>query len=185
MKAVEAVLASANRGKLDELRSILPDWTIEPLDADVYPAEDGESYVDNARIKARFGQTLAPGAWVLGDDSGVEVAALDGAPGVRTARWAGNDHVGRLLAALEGVEDRRARYACELVCVAPDGTELRGTGILEGMVATEPAGAGGFGFDPVFVPAGETQTVAELGNKWKRVHSHRARAAQALLGALD
>jgi XTP/dITP diphosphohydrolase len=121
---------------------------------------------------------------MLGEDSGLEVEALGGAPGVETARWAAGRHVERILAALAGEEDRRARYVCELVAIAPDGRELRGTGTLEGRIASEPRGTAGFGFDPVFVPDGEERTVAELGDVWKADHSHRARAAQALRAEL-
>jgi len=121
---------------------------------------------------------------MLGEDSGLEVDALGGRPGVETARWAQGRHVGRILEALAGEENRRARYVCELVALAPDGRELRGTGTLEGRIADEPRGAEGFGFDPVFVPDGEERTVAELGNEWKSEHSHRARAAWALVGNL-
>jgi len=117
---------------------------------------------------------------MLADDSGIEVAALGGGPGVQTARWAEGRHVEKLLAALEGRDDRAARYVCELVAIAPDGTEVRGTGVLAGTIALEPAGDEGFGFDPVFVPRGETHTVAELGDDWKAQHSHRAVAARAL-----
>jgi XTP/dITP diphosphohydrolase len=108
------------------------------------------------------------------------VGALGGAPGVHTARWAEGRHVERILEALAGEEDRRARYVCELVAIGPAGRELRGTGVLEGRIAEEPHGSGGFGFDPVFVADGEDRTVAELGDTWKAEHSHRARAAQAL-----
>jgi XTP/dITP diphosphohydrolase len=115
------------------------------------------------------------------------VDGLGGAPGVRSARFAGGEHVERLLGELENVEGagRRARYVCELVALSPAGEELRGTGILEGRIAHEPQGSGGFGFDPIFVPEGEDQTVAELGDEWKASNSHRARAARALLGAID
>ena len=121
---------------------------------------------------------------MLGEDSGIEVAALGGAPGVQSARWA-EDPIARLLAELEGVTDRRARYVSELVAIAPGGRELRGTGTLEGRIADAPRGSEGFGYDPVFVPDGEELTVAELGNAWKRANSHRARAAAALNAALD
>jgi len=120
---------------------------------------------------------------MLGEDSGIEVAALDGAPGVHSARWA-EDPIARLLAELEGVTDRRARYVCELVAISTGGEELRGTGTLEGRIAENPRGSEGFGYDPVFVPDGEELTVAELGNAWKRANSHRARAAAALSAAL-
>jgi XTP/dITP diphosphohydrolase len=115
------------------------------------------------------------------------VEGLGGRPGIESARFASGEHVPRLLAELEGAagEGRRARYVCELVAVSPDGEELRGTGTLEGRIVEEPRGSGGFGFDPVFVPDGETQTVAELGDEWKAGHSHRARAARALLEAFS
>ena len=92
----------------------------------------------------------------------------------------------RLLAELEGLEgeERRARYVCELVALSPEGEEVRGTGILEGRIAEEPGGSEGFGFDPIFVPAGEDSTVAQLGDAWKAENSHRARAASALRRAL-
>lgn len=124
--------------------------------------------------------------WVLGEDSGLEVEGLGGAPGLRSARFAGLEHVDRLLPAVEGIEGegRRARYVCELVALSPSGEEFRGTGILEGRIGDEPRGAGGFGFDPIFVPEGEEQTVAELGDEWKAGNSHRARAARALLASI-
>ncbi len=120
---------------------------------------------------------------MLGEDSGIEVVALGGAPGIESARWA-EDGVARLLAELADVEDRRARYVCELVALSPEGEELRGSGTLEGTIAHAPRGAEGFGYDPVFVPHGETRTVAELGNEWKAANSHRLRAARALTRAL-
>jgi XTP/dITP diphosphohydrolase len=182
---LKARLASRNENKARELGHLLPDWRIEPLEADDYPPEDGTTYYDNARGKALFGRTRAqPDEWVLGEDSGVEVAALGGGPGVESARSGGDDPVGWLLDRLDGVEDRRARYVSELVIVSPAGDDLRGTGTLEGRIATEPRGTEGFGFDPVFIPAGEERTVAELGNEWKRENSHRARAARALLASL-
>jgi XTP/dITP diphosphohydrolase len=182
-----AKLASKNPGKLRELRQALPDWELEPLDADGYPPEEGATYYENARAKAEFGHSVDPASWILGEDSGLEVDGLGGAPGVQSARFAGREHVHRLLRELLGVEGegRRARYVCELVAVSPDGEEVRGTGVLEGRIAEAPSGSEGFGFDPVFVPAGEGQTVAELGNDWKAENSHRARAAKALLGALS
>jgi len=140
--------------------------------------------VENARAKAAYGRELQPDAWVLGEDSGLEVGALGGAPGIRSARYGaeGGEAIERLLGELRGAEDRAARYVCELVLLGPGGEELRGSGLLEGGIAEEPRGSEGFGYDPVFVPAGEERTVAELGNEWKSRNSHRARATQALLG---
>jgi XTP/dITP diphosphohydrolase len=169
-------LASSNPNKARELARALPGWQIETLVADGYPPEEGDSYHDNALIKARFGRGLAPGEWVLGEDSGIEVEALGGRPGVHSARWAENG-VARLLAELEGVTDRTARYVCELVALGPEGEEVRARGTLEGAIALEPRGTEGFGYDPIFVPEGETRTVAELGDAWKAQNSHRARAA--------
>jgi XTP/dITP diphosphohydrolase len=151
-----------------------------------FPPEDGVTFADNALIKARYGRGVGPAdRWILADDSGIEVAALGGRPGVQTARWAEDRHVEKLLAALGGRDDRDARYVCELVAIGPDGTVVRGTGVLEGTIARAPAGDQGFGFDPIFVPRGESRTVAELGDEWKAEHSHRAVAARALLDTLS
>jgi XTP/dITP diphosphohydrolase len=180
---LRARLASENENKLRELRAALPDWELELLDADDYPPETGSTYYENARAKARHGRTVAAEVAVLGEDSGIEVDALDGRPGVESARWA-DDGVAALLAALGDTRDRRARYVCELVCLDEDG-ETRGTGTVEGTIAPEPRGREGFGYDPIFVPLGESRTVAELGNAWKAENSHRARAANALARAVD
>ena len=185
MASVRAVLCSGNPHKLEELRAALPGWELELLAADDYPEETGASYYENALAKARHGRLVGePDPWMVGEDSGIEVAALGGRPGIASARWA-DDGVARLLAELTGMEDRRARYVCALVALRPDGRELRGTGVLEGTIADAPRGREGFGYDPIFVPLGEAATVAELGNAWKRTNSHRARAAAALSEAVD
>ena len=180
-----ALLASGNENKLRELRHALPGWRLELLAAVDYPPEEGDTYYENARTKAAYGHSLAPGDWVLGEDSGIEIEALGGGPGVRSSRWAAGREAEKAVEELRGIEGegRQARYVCELVAIAPDGSEHRGTGILEGRIAEEPSGSAGFGFDPVFIPEGEEKTVAELGNDWKADHSHRARAAKALLDA--
>jgi XTP/dITP diphosphohydrolase len=187
VERVVARLVSHNEHKLRELRRVMPGWELELVDAGELPPEVGETYYENALGKARFGRGADGSVWMLGEDSGLEVEALGGAPGLRSARWAGGEHVERVLEALEGAgnEGRRARYVCELVALSPAGEEVRGTGILEGAIATEPRGSAGFGFDPVFVPEGEERTVAELGDDWKAEHSHRARAAWALLAAFE
>jgi XTP/dITP diphosphohydrolase len=181
---LKAVLASRNAHKARELERLLPGWRIDVLDADDYPPETGSTYYENARGKAEFARGRAHAdAWVLGEDSGIEVAGLHGGPGVTSSRSAAGDEVGWMLRALEGIEGagRRARYVSELVAIAPDGRKLRGTGTLTGRIAQAPSGAEGFGFDPVFVPDGEELTVAELGDGWKAQHSHRANAARDLL----
>ena len=181
---MKVVLASSNPHKAEELARSLPGWEIGLLGVEL-PPETGTSYYENARAKAEFGRGVRLGERILGEDSGIEVCGLGGRPGIHSARWA-SEPVPALLAALRGVggEGRRARYVCELVCLSPDGSELRGTGTLEGRIADEPRGDEGFGYDPIFVPDGETQTVAELGNAWKAGHSHRARAARALAEAI-
>jgi XTP/dITP diphosphohydrolase len=184
VERLSARLASRNPNKARELARLLPGWEIRALDADDYPPEAGATYYENARAKAEFGRSRAePDVWVLGEDSGLEVEGLGGGPGVESARSGGDDPVGWLLAQLDGLEGdgRRARYVCELVASSPAGEELRGTGTLEGRISHEPRGSEGFGFDPIFVPVGEQRTVAELGNEWKAEHSHRAKAAVALL----
>ncbi len=180
-------LASRNENKLRELERLLGDWQLGLLDAENYPPETGATYYENALGKARHGAKLVDeGAWVLGEDSGLEVDGLGGGPGVRSARFGGGEPVERLLAELRDDEEgRRARYVCELVAISPTGEELRGTGVLEGRIAGEPRGDEGFGYDPIFIPAGEERTVAELGNEWKAENSHRARAARDLLRAMS
>jgi XTP/dITP diphosphohydrolase len=188
---ITAVFASRNEGKLRELRALLPKWDIELLGDVEMPEETGVTFYENAAAKARFARSIEPGRWTIGEDSGLEVDHLGGAPGIRSARYAGEDssdgeNVVKLLEALAGAEpaERGARYVSELVVVTPEGQELRGTGTLEGAIAAEPKGSEGFGYDPVFVPIGESRTVAELGNEWKRTHSHRAAATRALLAGL-
>jgi XTP/dITP diphosphohydrolase len=189
---VGAVLASSNEHKLRELRALLPAWDIEPLETEGMPEETGSTFYDNARAKAQFGRMVGGlDAWMIGEDSGLEVEGLEGRPGIRSARYAGQDasdqeNVAALLRELAGMEGdaRRARYVSELVCISPELEEFRGTGTLEGRIANEPRGSAGFGYDPVFVPAGEDRTVAELGDEWKREHSHRAASARALLAAV-
>lgn len=187
MERLKAALASRNANKARELERLLPGWTIRPLESDDYPPEDRPTYYENARAKALFGRGLAAhDEWVLGEDSGLEVEGLHGGPGVRSARSGGDDPVRWLLHELRRVdgEKRRARYVSELVALSPEGVELRGTGTLAGRIADEPRGSEGFGFDPIFVPEEETSTVAELGNDWKAVHSHRAGATRSLLQRL-
>ena len=176
---IRLLLASGNEHKLEELRRALPDWELDLLPLD-YPPEDGSTYEENARIKARHARAHAAGRdWVVADDSGVEADALGGKPGIHSARWSGA-WIETMLAELDGAADRHGRYVCALVAISPEGEEVVARGELPGSFATEPRGSEGFGYDPIFVPEGETRTVAELGNAWKSTNSHRARAAQAL-----
>jgi XTP/dITP diphosphohydrolase len=170
---VVATLASRNAHKARELERLMPGWTIAPLDAEGWPEETGATYYENALLKATFGHGLV-GGWTIGEDSGIEVHALGGRPGLQSARYApeGRPAIEKLLGELEGVEDRRAHYVSELVAIAPGGDVLRGSGIVEGVIANAPRGSG-------------TQTVGELGDDWKARNSHRARSARALREAVD
>ena len=181
------VLASANAHKARELGRLLEGWEVETYAAGL-PEETGETFIENARLKARHVHTAVGGsAWVLADDSGIEAAALGGVPGVRSARYAGEDaqNLAKLIAALADSDDRRVRYVAELVAIAPDGAEVTARGELTGTLANAPRGSGGFGYDPAFVPDGETRTVAEMAPGEKDAISHRARAARTLLALLQ
>ena len=184
------VLASGNAHKARELGRLLDGWEVETF-AGGLPEETGETFVENARLKARHVHAAVGGAeWVLADDSGIEAAALNGVPGVRSARYAGEDatdeqNLAKLMGALAASDDRRVRYVAELVAIAPGGAELHARGELTGTLAEAPRGSGGFGYDPAFVPDGETRTVAEMSPGEKDAISHRARAARALLPLLE
>jgi XTP/dITP diphosphohydrolase len=190
---VRVAFASRNPGKLRELRRLLPGWEIEPTDT-AGVEETGATFYENARLKARHARRMAAAdEWALGEDSGLEVDGLGGAPGVWSARFAGEgasdeQNLDKLLRELAPFEDRDrgrgARYICELVLLSPEDLEVRGTGTLEGAIGCERRGTGGFGYDPLFVPHGETHTVAELGDAWKAGASHRASAVRALLAEL-
>ena len=185
MSGRRIVLASGNAHKAVELGRVLPGWDVQAFCGEL-PEETGDTFVANALLKARHVFAATGGDdWVLADDSGIEAAALGGVPGVRSARYAGEDatdeqNLAKLLAALAGRDDRRVRYVAELVAIAPGGEELHARGELTGTLADAPRGSGGFGYDPAFVPDGETRTVAEMSPEEKDAMSHRARAAAAL-----
>ena len=181
-------LATGNAGKAAELGRLLG-RPVEPVPGWDPPQETGTTFLENARIKARAGARACPHAWVVADDSGLEVDALGGAPGVHSARYGGDglDDAGRvqaLLDALRGVDDRTARFVCVLVAIAPGGAEHVAAGSLEGRVADAPRGAGGFGYDPILIPVGDTRTCAELTPAEKDALSHRGAAARELRAAL-
>ncbi|MBN1261712.1 MAG: RdgB/HAM1 family non-canonical purine NTP pyrophosphatase [Anaerolineae bacterium] len=191
---VRLLLATHNRGKRREWQYFLAGLPFEillpdDLGFDSEVEETGATYVDNALLKAR---TLAgaSGLPALADDSGLEVDALEGAPGVRSARYRlGTDAVRyrALLTALEGVpsEERAARFRCVAALVLPDGTERLAEGVCEGVITAAPAGAGGFGYDPVFYLPDQGCTMAELTADEKNRISHRARAASAMRPFLE
>ena len=177
------IVATHNAHKLREIGEILPGWEIAGEDAGV--EETGSTFAENALIKARAVAARHPGAWVLADDSGLAVDALGGAPGVRSARYAGRDgdtpaNNALLLKNLAGVADRRAHFACVLAFVAPCGRESLFEGRCDGRIAEAPSGAGGFGYDPLFIPDGHDRSFADLSPAEKNAISHRGRALAAL-----
>jgi XTP/dITP diphosphohydrolase len=189
------VLASGNAGKLREMRALLAGCGFEVLPQSAFgiepPPEDGSSFVENALIKARHAARLS-GLPAIADDSGLEVDALGGRPGIHSARFAGEggdegNNV-KLLAELAGVPAgaRSARYHCAMVFVrdADDPAPIVREGRWEGSIGFERRGAGGFGYDPLFVVAGDTRTVAEMPEDGKNRVSHRAQALNALVEAL-
>ena len=179
------ILATRNDDKLREFQWLLPRVAIEPLPDHVeLPPETGDSYVANARIKARAGAE-ATGRPCFADDSGVEAEALGGAPGIFSARFAGPDATdGENLAKLraEAPSGSGLRYVCAIVLASPDGEELVVEERCEGTLAAAPRGERGFGYDPVFLPAdGDgARTMAELSDEEKDAISHRGNAARAL-----
>jgi XTP/dITP diphosphohydrolase len=190
-------IASQNPGKIREIRSICADWPVEWITADEHEGawpdveETAESYLENALLKAHV-VADAVGIPAVADDSGIEVDALGGAPGPRSARYAGKEategqNLRMLIRAVSGVPaaGRTARYRCLAVLAWPDGRELWTEGTCEGSLVSKPRGTGGFGYDPIFVPAGREQTMAELPPKEKDRISHRGRAFRALRELLD
>ena len=184
MSRLRAVLATGNAGKAAELSRLLgADVEARAIEVD----EDADTYAGNALRKARAARAAADGRIGLGDDSGLEVAALNGEPGLHSARWAGPTDADRneaLLARLNGSADRSAAFVCALAAALPDGRELVVTERVEGELSDAPRGASGFGYDPLFVPLGEQRTVAELSAEEKDAISHRGRASRALAAAL-
>ena len=173
-------VATHNAHKIREISQILPDFEVEGDDpADV--EETASDFAGNALIKVRAIAPRHPGAWCLADDSGLEVAALGGAPGVRSARYAGEPtntpaNNALLLKNLEGAADRRANFTCAVALVGPDGREHVVFGRVFGRIALAPSGAEGFGYDPLFVPDGFDRSFAELSAAEKNAISHRGRA---------
>ena len=209
---MKLVLATHNQGKVQELTKMLRSGAdtlqhIEVISLKTYPdapevIEDGKTYAENAAKKASVIAEYT-GHLALADDAGLEVDALNGAPGINSKRWAGADatdaiRIAKLLEALEGITDRRARFVAAIAVVHPD-TVPKGVqgksdespihhtflfGVCEGHITHAPKGESGFGYDPVFVPEGYEQTFAELGEGIKNQISHRAKALQQAIALL-
>ncbi|MDP9296071.1 MAG: RdgB/HAM1 family non-canonical purine NTP pyrophosphatase [Actinomycetota bacterium] len=185
-------IASRNKGKIREIAAICADWPVTWVTVRNYPEnwpdieETGSTYLENATLKARTVAEFTGGP-ALADDSGIEVDALGGAPGPRSARYAGDDaddgrNLRALIGALAGVPSagRTGRYRCVAAIAFPDRRELWTEGVCEGALISKPRGSGGFGYDPIFVPAGWDSTMAELSGEEKDRISHRGRAFRAL-----
>jgi XTP/dITP diphosphohydrolase len=187
------VLATRNDHKLRELREALPGIEIDPLPEEVeLPPETGETFAENALGKARAAQA-ATGRTAIADDSGIEAYGLDGRPGVRSARYAGEDatdeqNLSKLLEEVGTQDDRRVAYVAAIALVDEDGAESVFEGRCEGTLTSEPRGTGGFGYDPAFVPddtgPDDDRTMAELSSAEKHAISHRGRAARKLASHL-
>jgi XTP/dITP diphosphohydrolase len=187
------LLGTRNKGKVRELQELLAG--IDGLELLSFPdvafsevKEDGETFLDNALLKAR-GISAETGLSVLADDAGLVVEALNGEPGVRSARYSGEPvdyerNNALLLERMRGIADRRARFVIVLALHLADGREYTRSGTLPGKIAERPAGEGGFGYDPLFIPAGYTRTLGEMTMEEKNVFSHRRRAIDAMKDVL-
>jgi XTP/dITP diphosphohydrolase len=186
------IIATRNAHKTEEIRDIIGD-RFEVLDVRSFPdlpeiEETGTTFLENARLKA-LGISRRIDGWVLADDSGLEVDALGGAPGVWSSSYGGEEgnhakNNERLIREMAGIAQRTARFRCTLVLAT--GGEEKGvfTGTVEGRIAESPSGSGGFGYDPLFIPEGHSQTMADLGAAVKATLSHRAKAIRAFVAAL-
>ena len=182
------IVATGNPGKLHEIQDYLTDpiWelTLKPDELDI--EETGTTFLENAALKAsQVAQAL--GQWSIADDSGLEVVALDGAPGLFSARYGktDDDRISRLLRELGNSLDRRAQFVCAIALARPDGTiVLQTQGICPGEILTAPRGSGGFGYDPIFYVPAQGMTFAEMSADIKHEISHRGRAFADLLPRL-
>ncbi|MCR5414136.1 MAG: RdgB/HAM1 family non-canonical purine NTP pyrophosphatase [Kiritimatiellae bacterium] len=176
-------VATHNQHKVREISQILPDFEVVPDDPEGVE-ENAPDFIGNAFVKVRAIAAGHPGEWCMADDSGLEVRALGGEPGVRSARYAGEpastpNNNALLLRNLEGVEDRTANFTCAVALVDPGGREHSAVGRCFGRIALAPSGAEGFGYDPLFIPDGFDRSFAELSAEEKNAISHRGRALAA------
>jgi len=187
----ELLIATKNAGKIKELKELLIRLPLQIRCLNAFPSitepeETGANFAENAILKAKY-YALQTKLWALADDSGLEVRALNGAPGVFSARYAGEDataeeKIKKLLQKLNNIKDRRARFVCTMA-IADEMGEIKfvADGVCDGTIALTASGANGFGYDPVFIPDGFSQTFGELSDRIKREISHRARAANKII----
>jgi XTP/dITP diphosphohydrolase len=183
---LEVWIATSNKGKLIEYKTLLEKNDIQvhsqsELAVFSPPPETGQTFLDNARIKAKALKSIKKDNWVLGEDSGLEVSGLNNFPGVHSARYAGPkasdaENIAKLMKmmSIRSANQRSARFVCTVVLYDPSGTEHVITAELKGQIAKKVAGQGGFGYDPVFIPEGYDKTLSELGAAVKNKISHRA-----------
>lgn len=187
------IVATRNTHKSAEIRAMIGD-RFEVLDANDFPEcpqieETGTTFLENARLKAEGISRVVDG-WVLSDDSGLEVDALGGAPGVWSSSFGGDEgnharNNERLIAEMTGKTDRRARFRCTMVLAREGLEQANFSGTVEGRIIEVPRGAAGFGYDPLFIPDGHEQTFSELGEEVKNTLSHRSRALAQVIGYLE
>jgi XTP/dITP diphosphohydrolase len=198
---MEIWIATGNKGKLEEFKLGLKPLLSSFSDLKISSQSDlknfspmpenGETFVANARIKAKSMKVMKPNTWIIADDSGLEVTGLNNLPGIHSARYAGphardSENVAKLLKMMQirNVSPRSAQFKCVLVIYNPEGTEFVYEGELKGTIASKPSGLLGFGYDSVFIPEGETSTLAELGPGYKIQKSHRAEALKLFLTSM-
>ncbi len=183
------VIASGNAGKVEEFRTYLADFgvTLIPKPDDLDVEETGATFIANAHLKASQ-VAIATGEWAIADDSGLEVMALNGAPGVLSARYADtdSDRINRVLAELKDQANRDAQFVCAIAIASPDGAIIAdAVGLCKGAIAEAPRGNGGFGYDPIFLVPDFQQTFGEIPPEVKAKISHRANALAILRDKLQ
>ena len=187
---MKIIAATGNKGKAAEIEKIFGSLgfdvvTMREAGIDSDPEENGKTFLENALIKARAAHELAQNAYIIADDSGLCVDALDGAPGIYSARYAGEgasdaEKIAKLLRELEGAQSRAAHFETAVALITPDGEEITAHGAVHGTILTAPEGENGFGYDPVFYSDEIGKTFAIASNEEKNAVSHRGRALRAL-----
>jgi len=193
---IKLVLATMNRGKIREMKTILEKYNVDILSSLDFPRlppveEDGSTFRENA-VKKALSVYRHTGLLSLADDSGLEIDALDGRPGIRSSRFAGPDgddkkNIGKVLTLMRDIpeQNRQARFRCVMAFVDADGDIATVEGTCEGRISFEPRGSSGFGYDPIFIVPRYDQTIAQLGEEIKNRISHRARALDAARTLLE
>jgi XTP/dITP diphosphohydrolase len=191
---MELWIATGNKGKASEYKLLLKElgdvkiFTQADIPSFTPRPENGKTFLENAQVKTRTLKAVRPKVWVLGEDSGIEVEGLNGIPGIHSARYAGpkasdSENVSKMIKmmAMRPMANRNARFYCSTVVYTPEGEDWQFEGEMKGTIASKPAGLLGFGYDSIFIPEGQTKTLAELGPGFKNQNSHRAHAARKFI----